>query len=146
MPYERRRDGFLLTTDAARITAEQVERFLQQSYWASQRARDTIERSLQHSLCFMLVDTSTNTPAGFSRIVTDYATFAWLCDVFVEQRYRGRGLGTWMLEGVFAHPSVQELRRWLLATADAHGVYERFGFHRLARPERWMERLESMPA
>ena len=77
---------------------------------------------------------------GFARIVTDYATFAWVADVFVVPEHRGRGLSKWLMEVIISHPQLQGFRRWVLATKDAHGLYEQFGFIKLYRPERWMER------
>jgi N-acetylglutamate synthase-like GNAT family acetyltransferase len=140
MPYERRKDGLLLTTERSRISAGDVEDFLRQSYWAAERSRERIERSIANSLCFAVIDENSGNTVAFSRIVTDYADFAWLCDVFVDPDMRGRGVGAWMLECVVEHPDLQGLRRIVLATADAHGLYERFGFTTLRKPERWMER------
>lgn len=138
--YERRKHPYLLTTDRARIALDAVESFLRQSYWAAQRPRDRIARTLETSLCFAVIDERDGRTVGFTRVVTDYADFAWLCDVFVEPDARGNGLGKWMVENVLEHPDLQGLRRMILATSSAHGLYERYGFTPLAKPELWMER------
>jgi len=144
--FERQRPGYQISTDPARIDLDQVCRFLSLSYWAQTRPRDTIERSIRNSLCFGIyrVDRSggDDIQVGFARVVTDRATFAWLCDVFVDEEARGDGLGKWLIESILDHPELQHLRRWILATGDAHELYRRFGFTELQSPERWMERRE----
>ncbi|MDQ6931824.1 MAG: GNAT family N-acetyltransferase [Candidatus Eremiobacteraeota bacterium] len=137
MPYERTDGDFFVTTDASRIDNDVVESFLQQTYWAAQRSRDRIDRSMRNSLCFGLFEKEQL--IGFSRVVTDYADFAWLCDVFILEEYRGRSLGTWLLATVLAHPELQGLRRWILATSTAQKLYSQFGFVPLAKPSIWME-------
>jgi GNAT superfamily N-acetyltransferase len=122
------------------MPVETVEAFLRQSYWAAERSRERISRTLETSLCFMAFDERDRRAVGFARVVTDYADFAWLCDVFVEPDARGNGLGKWLVECVLEHPELQGLRRMILATSSAHGLYERYGFTPLANPERWMER------
>jgi GNAT superfamily N-acetyltransferase len=134
---------FFITTDSQRLDLDATERLLRGSYWASGRSRDAIESSLEHSLCFALFDGRTNRQVGLLRVVTDYATFAWLCDVVVEDAYRGRGLGKWLLEVALAHPRTKHVGRWILATLDAHALYSQYGFAPLARPERWMERISA---
>lgn len=138
--YERRNDPFVLTTDRARISLDAVESFLRQSYWAAGRSRERIARTLETSLCFAVIDERDGSTTGFARVVTDYADFAWLCDVFVDPVERGNGLGKWMIECVLDHPELQGLRRIILATSNAHGLYERYGFTPLKRPDLWMER------
>jgi GNAT superfamily N-acetyltransferase len=140
--FEAARDGFEVSTDPNRLDLDTVERFLRASYWAPDRPRDLIERALRESLCFGLYEAGTARQIGLVRVVTDYATFAWLCDVFIEPQFRGRGLGAWMMEVTLAHPSLRGLARWLLATLDAHDLYERYGFTPLARPQGWMERTQ----
>ena len=122
------------------MRAEIVESFLRQSYWAGERPFETIERSLRNSLGFMIFERATDTPVAFCRVVTDYATFAWLCDVFVHPTFRERRLSVWMIECALNHPDVRNVRRWILATRDAHALYSRFGFLPLAHADRWMER------
>lgn len=219
--FERTYDGFLISTDPAKLDVGVIAGFLARSYWANTRPREVIERTLAHSLCFGVyraaegAQPSDNGPAlapsdisvrgcvplpanfasvqrsaplppnagglvdceavqvvggesefagsiteagdhevragvappakleqvGFARVVTDYATFAWLCDVFVAEEVRGRSLGKKLVETVLAHPELRGLRRWMLATHDAHELYRRFGFQETATPERWMERF-----
>ncbi len=150
--FERIYDGYLVSTDPAKLDLGAIHGFLAQSYWASTRSREAIERTLAHSLCFGVyaigeVDAAGTSgepcrQVGFARVVTDYTTFAWLCDVFVAEEARGHGLGKQLVETVLAHPELQGLRRWVLATRDAQELYRRFGFTDLADPTRWMERLE----
>ena len=107
------------------------------SYWATGRPLEVVRRALANSLCFGLCERQRQ--VGLARVVTDRATFAWLCDVFVLEAYRGRGLSKWLIECVMSYPVLQGLRRILLGTRDAHGLYERFGFQPLADPARFME-------
>ncbi len=137
MPYERTNGNFFITTDASRLDSDVVESFLRQTYWAAERSRDRIERSLRNSLCFGLFENERL--IGFTRVVTDYADFAWLCDVFILKEYRGRALGKWLLETVLEHPELQGLRRWILATSTAQTLYSQFGFGSLKKPSIWME-------
>jgi GNAT superfamily N-acetyltransferase len=134
---ETSRGAYTISTDPARLDAVAIERFLGQSYWAAGIPPDTLRRSLAGSLCFGLY--AGGTQVGFARVVTDRATFAWLCDVWIEESHRGDGLGQWLVETVVGHPDLQGLRRFLLATRDAHSLYERFGFRSPARPEAFME-------
>lgn len=134
---EVQRDGFTISTDPARLDLDGICSFLSRSYWANARTRETTRRALEHSLCFGVYDGEQQ--IGFARAVTDYATFAWLADVFIAEEYRGRGLGKWLVEVVLSHPDVQSVPRWFLATRDAHELYRRFGFAALTAPERRME-------
>jgi GNAT superfamily N-acetyltransferase len=131
------RDKFTITTDKARLDRDVIERFLGSSYWAENIPRSTVDKSIDNSLCFGLLEE--NLQIGFARVVTDRATFAYLADVFVLPDHRGQGLGKWLIECVVSHPELQGLRRWLLGTRDAHGLYQRFGFTPLKRPEIFME-------
>jgi GNAT superfamily N-acetyltransferase len=135
--YELRNDSWTLSTDPARLDMDVVTGFLARAYWANTRPRQTIEKSIRNSLSFGVYEAGKQ--IAYCRVVTDYATFAWLCDVFVDEAHRGLGVSKWMMEGVKAHPELQGLRRWLLATRDAHGLYSQYGFAPLATPERWME-------
>ena len=129
-----------ISTDAARLDLDVIHGFLSRdSYWAQGMPRDLLARALAHSLCFGVYGED-GALAGFARIVSDRATFAYLADVFILPAHRGRGLSKRLMEAVTAHPELQGLRRWMLATADAHGLYRQFGFTPLARPERFMER------
>jgi GNAT superfamily N-acetyltransferase len=128
-----------VTTDPGRLDVATIHAFLSRSYWAEGIPEEVVRRSLRGSLSFGLLDGDRQ--LGFARAVTDRATFAYLADVFVLQSHRGRGLATWLLECVQAHPDLQGLRRWSLVTKDAHGLYEKLGFRPLALPERHMERV-----
>jgi GNAT superfamily N-acetyltransferase len=143
MMTELEREGFLISTDPARLDLDAIERLLRSSYWAADRPRDAIERSVRNSLCFGLYDLRNGNQIGLTRAVTDYATFAWLCDVIVDEAYRSRGLGKWMMETIFSEPELGSIGRWILATLDAEKLYARYGFASLARAERWMERILS---
>jgi GNAT superfamily N-acetyltransferase len=134
-----RRGDYLISTDPSRLDIEGLHRFLsEEAYWSPGVPREVVERSIEHSLNFGLY--RGDDQVGFARVVTDYATFAWLADVFVLEPHRSRGLGKWLVETVVSHPDLIPLRRWILATADAHGVYERFGFRPAAGDPRFMVR------
>jgi len=135
-----REDGFTISTDRARLDIDFVHRWLsEESYWALGRALEVVERAIANSLCFGLY--SDERQVGFARVVTDYATFGWLCDVFVIDEARGNALGKWLVQMVVAHPDLAEVRRLLLATRDAHELYRRYGgFENMTNPERWMIR------
>lgn len=137
---ESHRESFTISTDPARLDIDAIADMLTRAYWAKGRTREVIARYLQHSLTFGLFDG--NRQIGLARVVSDYTTFAWLCDVFVHEDYRGLGLGKWLMETVHSHPDLQGLRRWILATRDAHGLYEQYGWTRLASTERWMEKFD----
>jgi GNAT superfamily N-acetyltransferase len=115
-----------------------IGEFLRSSYWAKGIPTATVEKSLVTSLCFALLDGERQ--VGFARVISDRATIAYLADVFVLPEYRGRGLSKWLMECVVGHPELQGLRRWMLGTRDAHGLYEKFGFTALKKPETFMER------
>ena len=136
---EWKRDGFTVSTEKDRLDRGVIHEFLRDSYWAKGIPPALVDRSIENSLCFGLYDGETL--VGFARVITDKATFAYLSDVFVLESHRGRGLATWFMEVVMAHPELQGIRRWMLATADAHGLYRKVGFTPLSRPERIMEKL-----
>ncbi|MBC8084349.1 MAG: GNAT family N-acetyltransferase [Hymenobacter sp.] len=147
MPHAEHRHAshFLISTDPARLDLAVVHRYLAgDSYWAKGIPLETLTRALANSLNFGLYAPD-GQQAGFARVVTDRATFAWLCDVFVLPAYRGRGLSKWLMEVVGTHPELQGLRRQLLATLDAHGLYQQFGFQPLAAPERYLEVRRANP-
>jgi GNAT superfamily N-acetyltransferase len=140
-PISWSRDRFTISTDPAHQDLDCIHGYLRRAYWSMDIPRELVARSMEHSLNFGLFQ---DTPGaakqiGFARVVTDYATFAWLGDVFVLEDFRGRGLSKWLLQCVMAHPSLQGLRRFLLATRDAHGLYKQYGFTPLAAPDRMME-------
>jgi GNAT superfamily N-acetyltransferase len=141
MVHEWRRGEYLISTDQARLDIGVIHDYLaNSSYWATGRPVEVVRRSIEHSLAFGLYKGEQQ--IGFARVITDYATFAWLADVFVLDQFRGEGLGKWLVEVIIAHPELQGFRRWVLATKDAHELYRRFGFNELSRPERWMERAD----
>jgi GNAT superfamily N-acetyltransferase len=138
MAREWRRDEFCISTDPDRLDLAVVHGYLTQSYWAAGVPLDTVRRSIAHSLVFGLYEGERQ--IGFARVISDRATFAYVCDVFVLEDWRGRGLGKWLVATVTSHPDLQGLRRWTLATRDAHGLYCQVGFTDLKRPGMFMER------
>jgi GNAT superfamily N-acetyltransferase len=138
-PLETHLDGYTISTDPARLDIEAIAEMLSRSYWARARTRENLECALRNSLVFGLYDASAQ--VGLARVITDYGVFAYLCDVFIHEDHRGRGLGRWLLVTVHEHPDLQNLRRWLLVTRDAHGLYDQFNWTPLRNPERWMERF-----
>ncbi len=141
MAHEWRRGTYLLSTDKARLDLALVHSFLETSYWAAGIPAEVVRHSVENSLTFGLI--RDDEQVGFARVVTDYATFAYLADVFVLEPHRGRGLGEWMMEVVFSHPEVQGLRRWMLATRDAHGLYRKYGLTELENPQIFMEKYSA---
>ncbi|MCZ6626641.1 MAG: GNAT family N-acetyltransferase [SAR324 cluster bacterium] len=134
---EDSRNGFLITTERSRMDIVAIHGFLTESYWARGIPLAVVEKSMQNSLCFGVFEGQTQ--VGFARVITDYATFGYLGDVFILQSHQGLGLGKWLLDCVMAHPGLQGLRRWNLATRDAHSLYARYGFSALAKAEYYME-------
>ncbi|HEY6066855.1 MAG TPA: GNAT family N-acetyltransferase [Thermoanaerobaculia bacterium] len=134
---EWRRDGFSISTDRTRLDRRAIHEFLAGSYWAKGIPREVVDASIDNSLCFGIYDG--DRLVGFARVITDSATFAYLADVYVLESHRGRGLATWLMESILAHPDLTGLRRWMLVTRDAHPLYRKVGFRELAHPERIME-------
>jgi GNAT superfamily N-acetyltransferase len=134
------RDGLTISTDPARLDSHAIHDMLSRAYWAQGRTLVTVERTLQHSLTFGVYDGQSQ--IGLARVVSDYATFAWLCDVFIHENYRGRGVGKWLMETLLKHPDLRDVRRFLLVTRDAHSLYSRYRFKALVSPEMWMERSD----
>ncbi len=137
LKFERKLGRFELTTDKNRMQLDVIYRFLQKSYWANKRSLEAIRKSIEYSLPFGIFDGDKQ--IGFARVITDYSTFAWIADVYIDEEYRGQGLSKWLMESMLTHPELQDLRRWVLATKDAHSLYNQFGFKLLNKPERWME-------
>jgi GNAT superfamily N-acetyltransferase len=142
---ERQHGRYLLSTDRSRVDIEAVHRFLSESsYWARGRPIDVQATAVANSLLVVGAHLGAggdgDVQVGFARMVTDLATFAWLCDVYVLDEHRGGGLGTAMVRLIVEHPAVRDIRLQILATADAHGLYERFGYTPLPEPSRWMNR------
>lgn len=128
-----------ITTDPSRLDLDVVHGFLTGSYWAAGIPREVVERAIRHSLCFSAFDG--NRQVGFARVISDYATYAYISDVFVLPSHRGRGAGKQLMAAIIAHPDLQGLRRWTLFTRDAHGLYRQYGFGEARYPERLMEIL-----
>jgi GNAT superfamily N-acetyltransferase len=135
---ESRRGEFSVSTDRARLNLDVIHRFLTNCYWAKGIPREVVARSNEHSLCFGIYDGS-GAQLGFARVISDFATIAYIGDVFVLDTHRGRGLGKWLMECITQHPALQNLRRWILTTRDAHGLYSQVGFTPVKSPERYME-------
>lgn len=137
-----RRDGYWLSFEPGDIDVAATHAFLTQAYWCEGIPLSTVKRAIEHSLCVALLAQEGGqggAQVGFARVVTDRTTFAYLCDVYVLQDHRGRGLAEWMIQSLLAHPDLQGLRRFMLFTRDAHPLYARHGFRPLATPERGME-------
>ncbi len=125
--------------DKDRLDVGFIDRFLrEESYWAQERTIERTRTAIENSICFGVYDGDRQ--IGFARVVSDKATFAYIGDVFIIKEYRGRGLSKMLMQAIIEHPELQGLRRWVLATADAHGLYEQFEFAALRHPERWMEK------
>jgi GNAT superfamily N-acetyltransferase len=139
---EYHRDNFTISTDPTRLDIAVIHNFLTTgSYWAQNRPLEVVQRSIENSLNFGVY--CDGRQVGFARVVTDYATFGWLCDVFILPDERTAGLGKWLVECIINHPDIKPIRRLLLATRDAHELYRRYGgFTSLANPDRWMEKTD----
>ncbi len=142
MHIETTHDGYTLSDDPSRLDLDAIHAYLSRSYWAANRPRDIVARSLENSLCVGLY-APTGEQVGLARVVSDYATFAYLCDVYVLEAHRLRGLSKAVLRFIDAHPRLQNLRRFHLVTRDAQGLYAQFGFKPVAQPELHMERRAS---
>jgi GNAT superfamily N-acetyltransferase len=139
MLYESQHGEFTVSTDRNRLQLDVIHKFLsEESYWAAERAFDQTATAINNSLPFGVYKGENQ--VGFARIVTDYATFAYLGDVFILPEYQGVGLGKFLMKTILAHPDLQGFRRWILATKDAHALYEKFEFSALRHPDRWMEK------
>lgn len=139
MQTEWQRGEFTISTDRSRLQIDRIHKFLsEESYWAKERTREQTATAIKNSLPFGVYKDENQ--IGFARVITDYATFAYLGDVFVLEEFRGQGLSKWLMETIINHPDLQGFRRWILATKDAHELYEKFDFTRLKFPERWMEK------
>lgn len=132
------RNEYLITTDQSLFNFDAIYDFIsKQSYWAAGIPMETLRKSVNNSLSFGIFIGKEQ--IGFARVITDYATFGYLADVYIDTRFRGNGLSRWLMETILSHPELQGLRRWMLATRDAHGLYEKYGFTSLSKPDRMME-------
>jgi GNAT superfamily N-acetyltransferase len=138
MSNKQERGDYSISTDPGSMDVEAVHAYLSRSYWARGIPTEVVSRAIRGSLCFALLYKG-NEQVGFARVVTDRATFAYLADVYVLEGHRGHGLARWLIDVVLAHPDLQGLRRFLLGTRDAHGLYTKLGFTPLAHPEYFME-------
>jgi len=132
------KDGYLVSTDKSKIDVETVHHFLSRSYWAENIPLDVVRKSIENSLCFGMYHEEKL--VGFARAISDFATFAYLADVFILPEERGKGLSKWLIGIILEHPQLQGLRRFTLATRDAHSLYAQFGFSLFDKPERWMQK------
>ena len=133
--------GFTISTDKSLLDFDTIYKYLnEESYWARGIDAERLKRGIENSMCFGVY--KDNAQAGFTRVITDMASFAYICDVFILPGYRGVGLSKWLMQTIVEHPDLQGLRRWSLATSDAHGLYKQFGFVPLSRPETWMEKFK----
>jgi len=138
---EQKRDGYLISTDKSKLNIDVIHQYLsKESYWAQGRPIDTVRKSIEHSLCFGVY--AEDRQVGFARVITDYVTFAWLCDVFILPSHQGQNLGKWLVECVSAYPDLARLNLFVLATRNAHELYRRYGsFDALQNTDRWMVRV-----
>lgn len=140
---ETHREQFIISTDPERLDMDTVCDFLRRAYWANTRPRNRTERAFQNSLVFGLYHGEKQ--IGLARVISDYSIFAYLCDVFIHEEYRALGLGKWLVQTVMEHPDLKDVRRWLLVTSDAHGLYQQFGFNSIQDPEHWMQNFRPFP-
>ena len=136
MDYTVTKDEFTISTDKSKIDIDYVHGFLTHSYWSPGVPVQTVKRAMENSLSFGVYDSDKQ--VGYARMVTDIATYAYLADVFIDENYRGKGLGKWLVNMILAHPDLQGLRRIMLATRDAHKLYEQLGFTAIPNPDRYM--------
>ncbi len=134
---EAHRDPFTISTDPAQLDIDTICDFLKRAYWANTRPRERTERAIQNSLVFGVY--GGDKQIGMARVVSDYSIFAYLCDVFIHEDYRSHGLGKWLIQTIMEHPDLKEMRRWILVTNDAHGLYKQYGFTSIEDPEHWMQ-------
>ncbi|HKC34590.1 MAG TPA: GNAT family N-acetyltransferase [Chitinophagaceae bacterium] len=130
------KDRFFISTEKEKFDIDLIHSFLARSYWAEGISKEVIKKSIEGALCFAVFENDKQ--IGFARMITDKATFAYLADVFIIEEYRGLGLSKWLMEFIMSHPGLQGLRRIMLATRDAHGLYKKFGFTPLNNVDRWM--------
>jgi len=130
-------NNYSISADKSMLNIDMIHEFLTNSYWAKGRSRQAVEKAINSSLCFGVY--LGKEQVGFARLITDYVAFAYLADVFILESYRGIGLGKKLVGTILAHPDLQNIRRWMLATRDAHGLYNQLGFDSLSQPEKYME-------
>ncbi len=132
------KDGFCISTDKSRLDIDAIHEFLSsKAYWCLNIPKDKVQTAIQNSFCFGVYQDKKQ--IGFARIITDFSTIAYVGDVYILEEYRGKGLSKWLMETVMNHPNLRDLRRWILLTGDAHGLYRQFGWTNIADPTKWME-------
>lgn len=135
---ELHKNDFTISTDPSKLDVDAIHRFLStEAYWCLNIPKEKVKLSIEHSLCFGVYHQGKQ--IGFARVISDYSTIAYLGDVYVLDDYRGQGISKWLMETIMSHPNLQGLRRWILLTGDAHGLYHQFGWTELADPSKWME-------
>ena len=135
---ELHKNDFTISTDPSKLDVDAIHRFLStEAYWCLNIPKEKVQLSIEHSLCFGVY--LQGKQIGFARVISDYSTIAYLGDVYVLDAYRGQGISKWLMETIMSHPNLQGLRRWILLTGDAHGLYRQFGWTELADPSKWME-------
>ena len=144
------KEGFEISTDKSRLDIECIHAYLsKESYWAKNIPLELVQKSIEGSICFGVYHHAANLPAcrqvGYARMISDCASFGYLADVFIIEEYRGKGISKWLMETIINYPAFQPLRRWMLATRDAHGLYKQLGFTELDKPERIMQRVKENP-
>jgi len=137
---EYKHNQFTISNDPSRLDMDAICDFLSRAYWADKRLRSDIERSVENSINFGIYEGDRQ--IGFARVLSDKAVFAYIMDVFIHEDYRGKGLGKWLMECIMAHPELQRIRRWMLATNDAHELYRQFGFTEIDNPGLWMHKFD----
>jgi GNAT superfamily N-acetyltransferase len=142
MVYELREGDVVVSCDAGKLDVDRIHALLTGSYWAEGVPREIVARSIENSIPFGVYVTGEQ--VGFARVISDRASYAYLADVYIEENHRGKGLSRLLMRAVMDHPELQGLRRWMLGTRDAHGLYRQFGFTELQRPERWMEKANAV--
>ncbi len=141
--FESHRENYFISTDPALLDVDAICDFLTRAYWAQGRPRERTERALKNSLVFGVYEGSRQ--IGVARVISDYSIFAYLCDVFIHEDYRGHGLGKWLMQTIFSHPDLKDIHRWVLVTNDAHGLYKQYGFTSIEDPEHWMQMFRPFP-
>jgi GNAT superfamily N-acetyltransferase len=141
--FEVHHESFTISNDNARLDIDAILDFFTRAYWTKGRPPERTKRALKNSLVFGVYEGKKQ--IGIARVISDFAIFAYICDVFIHEDYRAHGLGKWLMETIMSHPDLQGLRRWTLVTRDAHGLYKQYGFDSLANPDGWMEIIQPFP-
>jgi GNAT superfamily N-acetyltransferase len=131
------KDEFCISTDKTKLDVDSIHGFLStKAYWCLNIPKDTVQKAIQNSRCFGVYQNKKQ--IGFARVISDFSTIAYLGDVYILEEYRGKGLSKWLIETIMSDPNLQGLRRWILLTADAHGLYRQFGWTNIGEPDKWM--------